>query len=154
MTMQEVTHSLQHFMAQATHDTTWINATQTVLEDHAELIDENTVKSKVFNQVGQAMKADINKAFATVEENDIKIKTVIEDLGAITQQSVASLDTSLRDHVKAEIVLLRTAVDRISAAGAATTDLQLVLQLTQLDSAPNVTVLYIVVFSGASLSAP
>ena len=31
MTLQEVTHTLQHLMAQATHDTT---ATQTVLEEH------------------------------------------------------------------------------------------------------------------------
>ena len=112
MTLQEVPHSLQHLMAQATHDTAWIATTQTVLEDHAKLIDENATKSRMLNQVGQAMKADINKAFATVEDNDVKIKSVIEDLGALTQQSVASLDTSLREQVKAEIVDLRTAIDR------------------------------------------
>ena len=103
MTMQEVTHSLQHLMAQATHDTTWITAAQTVLEDHAKQIDENAVKSRMLNKLGQAMKADIDRAFATVEENDVQIKSVIEDLGALTQQSVANLDTSLRDQVKAEI---------------------------------------------------
>ena len=97
MTMQEVTHSLQHLMAHAMQDTTWIGITQTVLEDHAKLIDENATKSRMLNQVGQAIKADINKAFATVEDNDIKIKSVIEDLSALTQESMASLDTSLRD---------------------------------------------------------
>ena len=40
-------------MAQATHDTTWITATQNVLEDHAKLIDENAVKSRMHNQIGK-----------------------------------------------------------------------------------------------------
>ena len=68
MTMQEVTHTLQHLMAQATHDTTWITATQTVLKEHAKQIDENAAKSRMFNQVGHAMKADIKMAFTTVEK--------------------------------------------------------------------------------------
>ena len=55
-----------------------------LLEDHAKLIDEGSAKARMLNQVGVAMKADINRAFATVEENDIKIKSVIEDLGAVT----------------------------------------------------------------------
>ena len=97
--MQEVTHSLQHLMAQATHDTAWITTTQALLEDHAKLIDEDSAKARMLDQVGIAMKADINWAFAIVEENDIKIKSVIEDLGAVTQQSVASLDTSLCEQV-------------------------------------------------------
>ena len=66
---------------------------------------------------GNAMKADINKAFATVEENDTKIKSVIKDLGTLIQQSVASLDTSFRDQVKAEIIDLRTAIDRVGSGG-------------------------------------
>ena len=90
MTMQEVTHSLQHLMAQASHDTAWITTTQTLLEDHAKLIDKGSAKARMLNQVGIAMKADINRACATVEKNDIKIKSVTVDLGAVTQQSVAS----------------------------------------------------------------
>ena len=43
------------------------------------------------NQVGIAVKVDIKRAFANLEENDIKIKSVIEDLVAVTQQSVAFL---------------------------------------------------------------
>ena len=50
MTMQEVTHSLQHLMAQATHDTAWITTTQTLLEDHAKLIDEGSAKARMLNQ--------------------------------------------------------------------------------------------------------
>ena len=61
----------------------------------------------MLSQFGQAMKVDINRAFATVEEKDVKIKSVIEGFGTLTQQNVASLDTSLRDQVKAEIVDLR-----------------------------------------------
>ena len=88
----------------------------------------------MFNHVGQAMKAEIDRAFATVQENDGKIKSVIEDLGTLTQQSVASLDTSLRDQVKEDIVDLRTALDRVGAEGAATTDVQLIFKLQQLES--------------------
>jgi len=132
MTMQEVLHTLQHLMAQATHDTTWITATQTVLEEHAKQIDENAAKSRVLYQVVQAMKADIKMAFTAVERNDVKIKSVIEDLGALTQQSVASLDTSLREQVKAEIVDLRTALDRVGVGPA--TDVQLVFKLQQLEA--------------------
>ena len=117
MTMLEVTHSLQHLMAQATHDTAWITTTQTLLEDHAKLIDEGSAKAQILNQVGIAMKAEINRAFATVGENDIKIKSVIKDLCAVTQQSVASLDTSFREQVKAEIIDLRTAIDRVCSGG-------------------------------------
>ena len=76
MTMLEVTHTLQHLMAQATRDTTQITATQTVPEEHAKQIDENAAKSRMLNQVGQARKADIKKAFTTVEQNDVKIKSV------------------------------------------------------------------------------
>ena len=77
MTTQEVTHSLQHFIAQESHDKAWITTTQTLLEDHAKLIDEGSAKARIRNQVGIAMKADINRAFATVEENYIKIRSVI-----------------------------------------------------------------------------
>ena len=45
MTMQEVTHSLQHIMAQQTHDTEWITTTKAHLEDHAELIDDNATNA-------------------------------------------------------------------------------------------------------------
>ena len=97
MTLQEVTHSLHHLMAQASHDTKWIPKTQILLKDHTKLIDDNSAKARMLNQVVIAIKADINRALHIVEEKDIKIKSVIEDLGAVTQQSVASLDTSLRD---------------------------------------------------------
>ena len=88
---------MHHLMAQATHDTKWIDNTQAALEDHAKLIDENAAKSKMFNPIGHQLRSYINKAFATVETNDIAIKGVIEDLAAVSQQSVASLDTSLRE---------------------------------------------------------
>ena len=78
------------------------------------------------------MKADIETAFTTVEDNDVKIKSVVEDLGALTQQSFASLDTSLREQVKAEIDDLRTALDRVGVGPAA--DVQLVFKLQQLEA--------------------
>ena len=82
------------------------------------MIDEGSAKAWMLNQLGIAMKAYINRAFAIVEDNDIKIKSVIEDLGAVPQQSVASLDTSRRDHVKAKIIDL--AIDRIDVSPNAT----------------------------------
>ena len=135
MTMLEVTHSLQHLMAQATHDTAWITTTQTLLEDHAKLIDEGSAKAQILNQVGIAMKAEINRAFATVGENDIKIKSVIKDLFAVTQQSVASLDTSFREQVKAEIIDLRTAIDRVgSGGGSVPPNVQLMFKVNQIEA--------------------
>ena len=80
------------------------------------------------------MTVDIIRAIATVEETDVKIKSVIEDLGTLTQRSVSSLDTSLRDQVKAEIVDIRTALDRVGTGGAAANDVQLVFKLQQLES--------------------
>ena len=53
MTMQEVTHPLQHLMAQATHDTAGITTTQTVLEGHAKVIDENAAKSRCSTRLGR-----------------------------------------------------------------------------------------------------
>ena len=47
MMLQEVTHSLQHLMPQATHDTTWITTTHAVFEDHAKLIDDNATQREV-----------------------------------------------------------------------------------------------------------
>jgi hypothetical protein len=144
--MKEVTHTLQHLMAQAAHDTKWIDSTQAAIEDHAKLIDDNAAKSKMLNQIGHQLRSDINKALATVETNDIamkewstlkfaKIEAVIEELAAVSQQSVASLDTSLREQVKAEIVDLRSAVDKIHVdGGGAPTDIQLVFKLTQLEA--------------------
>jgi hypothetical protein len=135
MTIQEGTHSLQHLMAQATHDTAWITTTQTLLEDHAKLIDEGSAKAQILNQVGIAMKAEINRAFATVGENDIKIKSVIKDLCAVTQQSVASLDTSFREQVKAEIIDLRTAIDRVgSGGGSVPPNVQLMFKVNQIEA--------------------
>ena len=72
---------------------------------------------RMLNIVGNSQKADINKALATVEDNDTEIKPVIEDLGALTQQSVANLDTSLRGQVEVEIIDLRTAIDRVGSGG-------------------------------------
>ena len=106
--MQEVTHTLQHLMAQAAHDTLWIDNTQVAIEDHAKLIDANAAKTKMLNQIGHQLRNDTNQAMATIEGNDIgmkdvlttrfsKIEGIIEDLAAVSQQSVASLDTSLRE---------------------------------------------------------
>ena len=74
MSMQEVTHTLQHLMAQAAHDTLWIDNTQMAMEDHAKLIDLNAGKSKMLNQIGHQLRSDLNQSMTLIESNDIAIK--------------------------------------------------------------------------------
>ena len=99
----------------------------------------------LLNQIGHQLRNDTNQALSTIESNDIavkewstvkfsKIEGIIEDLAAVRQQSVASLDTSLREQVKAEIVDLRSAVDKIGDGGGGNTEVQTVMKLTQLES--------------------
>lgn len=59
MSMQEVTHTLQHLMAQAAHDTLWIDSTQVAIEDHAKLIDANAAKTKMLNQIGHQLRLSL-----------------------------------------------------------------------------------------------
>ena len=81
------------------------------------------------------MKKVINRAFETVASNNIKVKSIIDELASVTAHNVACLDLSLRDQAKAEMVSLREGMDRLnSSTGGAATNVQLIMYVSSSSS--------------------
>ena len=95
----------------------WKEVIRDVIEDHAKRLDDERSSRKLMNTVIQETRARLEGAFAeiaqndattkkTIEENDVRVKKVVEDLGA-------SLDTSLRQDIKTEVAKVKQEMDRI-----------------------------------------
>ena len=94
MTTAELTHAVQGILSQQDRDGRWMEVIRDVIEDHAKFLDDERSSRKLMNTVIQETRAWLEGAFAeiaqndattkkTIEENDVRVKKVVEDLGVV-----------------------------------------------------------------------
>ena len=156
MTAGEVTHCLQHLMAQAAQDSDWFVNLRGDMENHAGVIDKAYMASVTDAMTSAQIKVDAQKAFETIEQSDLELKRVeanhaslidghSQQIAALKQQADvqaeatslnhAQLDSGLRAQVAEEVLNLKAMISSLSTtAGQGVSSFDANLKLQQLEA--------------------
>ena len=146
--MTEVTHAMQHMMAQHENNRAWFASLQETMEDHAKMIEETSKVSKFYalqqniklkewttNELDMVkaeavtIKSDVVRGFemidandqktkTAIEENDAKIKTILEEVNSRVVETNQHLDTSLREDMKNEMRKIHDTIGEMAREGS------------------------------------